>query len=211
MSSTEPIRRVPSHGMTIWLTGVSAAGKTTLGRALRETLVRSGATRVELLDGDDIRPLLSAELGFGDADRDTHVRRVGWVASLLARNGVVAIVAVIAPSDVSRQAVLDLHRERGTRCHMIHVDAAQDVREQRDPKGLYARARQGGLVNLTGLDGHYEVPRHPLLRVRTDITTLPAAVDAVLDAVLGVELEDGLAAPLPEPGRVSRPHPAAAP
>ncbi|QGQ18357.1 adenylyl-sulfate kinase [Cellulomonas sp. JZ18] len=188
----------PTVGMTIWLTGVSAAGKTTLGRALRDTLVRSGVPRVELLDGDDVRPVLSAELGFGDGDRDTHVRRVGWLACLLARHGVVTVVAVIAPGEASRQAVVDMHRADGTPCYLVHVDAPQEVRVQRDPKGLYARAREGSLTNLTGLDGRYEVPRDPHLRVRTDRMTPSAAVAAVLGSI-------------PELARLSRPHPAAAP
>lgn len=166
-------------GATIWLTGLPGSGKSTLARALSETLLDAGR-RAEVLDGDELRTNLSSDLGFSAHDRNVHVRRVGFVAQLLAGNGVVVLVPVIAPYSEARAAVRDQHAARG--CDYFEVHVATPVTEciRRDPKGLYRRAAAGELSGLTGYDGVYEEPQRPDLRLDTTDIDTAAGRDAVL-------------------------------
>ncbi|MFE9454680.1 adenylyl-sulfate kinase [Streptomyces sp. NPDC006739] len=175
-------RGVTARGGTVWLTGLPSAGKTTLAHALAERL-RGAGHRVEVLDGDEIRTFLSAGLGFGREDRDTHVRRVGFVAELLASHGVKAVVPVIAPYADSRRAVRDHHGRTGTPYLEVHVATPVEVCSARDVKGLYARQAAGELTGLTGVDDPYEPPRAPDLRIDTHdrgVEDCAAAVHALL-------------------------------
>lgn len=149
-------------GVIVWLTGLSGAGKSTIAAGLAERLVRRGR-RVEILDGDDVRQHLSKGLGYTKQDRDTNVRRIGWVAHLLERNGVIAIVAAISPYRESRTWVRDLARE----FFEVHVATPLWVCEERDPKGLYRRARAGELQQFTGVSDPYEPPLAPELVLPT--------------------------------------------
>src|ERR1051326_8459428 len=143
-------------GLTIWFTGLSSSGKTTLSRAVYDHLV-ARYQRVELLDGDDIRQHLCRDLGFSKPDRDENIRRIGFVAELLTRNGVIAIVAAISPYRAARDAV-----RRGIgRFVEVFVNAPLDTCEQRDTKGLYRLARSGALRGFTGVDDPYEPPLRP--------------------------------------------------
>ena len=169
-------------GATVWLTGLPSAGKTSIACALAERL-RAGGSRVEVLDGDEIREFLSAGLGFSREDRDTNVQRIGFVAELLASQGVLVLVPVIAPYADSREAVRRRHQVRGTGYVEVHVSTPVDVCAVRDVKGLYARQAAGELSGLTGVDDPYEVPRDPDVRVRTQGSTVgqsAAAVHALL-------------------------------
>ncbi len=177
------------RGATVWLTGLPSAGKTTLANTLAARL-RAGGARVEVLDGDEIREFLSAGLGFGRADRDANVRRIGFVAELLASHGVLVLVPVIAPYADSRQAVRGRHALRGTRYLEVHVAAPVEVCATRDVKGLYARQAAGELTGLTGVDDPYEVPERPDLRVETHRQPVAESA-AALEALLA---ERGLAA-----------------
>jgi adenylylsulfate kinase len=143
-------------GFCLWFTGLSGSGKSTIAAVVVDELRRRGH-RVELLDGDEVRENLSAGLGFSKADRDTNIRRIGWVAALLARNGVVAVTAAISPYRAVRDQV------RGQIEHFVEVfvDTPLEVCEERDPKGLYRRARAGTLHGLTGVDDPYEPPAEP--------------------------------------------------
>ena len=156
----------PATGATVWLTGLPSAGKSTLARAVAQRL-RGAGRRVEVLDGDEIRAFLSAGLGFGRADRHTNVQRIGFVAELLARNGVTALVPVIAPYADSREAVRGRHEANGTAYVEVHVATPVEVCSVRDVKGLYAKQAAGELTGLTGVDDPYEVPETPELRIRT--------------------------------------------
>ncbi|MFG3323378.1 adenylyl-sulfate kinase [Streptomyces sp. NPDC048171] len=158
-------------GATVWLTGLPSAGKSTLARALARRLHVSGR-RVEVLDGDEIRQFLSAGLGFGRADRHTNVQRIGFVAELLARNGVMALVPVIAPYAESRDAVRERHEANGTPYVEVHVATPVEVCSVRDVKGLYAKQAAGEISGLTGVDDPYEVPGTPELRIRTQDRTV---------------------------------------
>ncbi|MET8677909.1 adenylyl-sulfate kinase [Streptomyces sp. NPDC004647] len=151
-------------GATIWLTGLPSAGKTTIAYALAERL-RGDGHRVEVLDGDEIREFLSAGLGFTREDRHTNVQRIGFVAELLASNGVKALVPVIAPYAESREAVRSRHQAAGTAYLEVHVATPVDVCSVRDVKGLYAKQAAGEISGLTGVDDPYEAPADPDLRI----------------------------------------------
>ncbi|GAA0369950.1 adenylyl-sulfate kinase [Streptomyces blastmyceticus] len=176
------------NGATIWLTGLPSAGKTTIAHALAGRL-RGEGHRVEVLDGDEIREFLSAELGFSRADRDTNVQRIGFVAQLLAAHGVKVLVPVIAPYADSREAVRKRHQEQGTGYVEVHVATPVDVCSVRDVKGLYAKQAAGEIAGLTGVDDPYEEPADPDLRIRAHEQSVDESA-AALHALLS---ERGLA------------------
>ncbi|MFI9644970.1 adenylyl-sulfate kinase [Streptomyces sp. NPDC052040] len=165
-------------GATVWLTGLPSAGKTTIAHALAGRL-RAEGRRVEVLDGDEIREFLSAGLGFDRADRHTNVQRIGFVAELLARNGVMALVPVIAPYADSREAVRKRHEASGTPYLEVHVATPVEVCSVRDVKGLYARQAAGELTGLTGVDDPYEQPESPELRIESQHQTVQESAAAV--------------------------------
>ncbi|MFH9072676.1 adenylyl-sulfate kinase [Streptomyces alboflavus] len=165
-------------GATVWLTGLPSAGKTTIAHELARTL-RAEGHRVEVLDGDEIREFLSAGLGFSRADRDTNVQRIGFVAELLARNGVLALVPVIAPFTDSREAVRKRHQAGGTAYLEVHVATPVEVCSVRDVKGLYAKQAAGEISGLTGVDDPYEEPESPDLRIESQDQTVQESAAAV--------------------------------
>jgi adenylyl-sulfate kinase len=150
-------------GTTIWLTGLSGAGKSTISEILVERLRASGRP-VELLDGDVVRTHLGKGLGFSREDRDTNVRRVGWVCQLLNRHGVDAVVAMISPYRSTRDEV----RESLERFVEVYVECPLDVLVQRDVKGLYKKALAGEIEHFTGVSDPYEAPLDPEVVCRTD-------------------------------------------
>lgn len=170
---------VAAPGRTVWLTGLPSSGKTTVATALAQRL-RAAGRAVEVLDGDEIRTELSAGLGFSRADRDEQVRRIGFVADLLSRNGIVAICPVIAPYREARDRVRARHGDR-----FVEVWVSTPVAEcaRRDVKGLYARQRAGELSGLTGVDDPYEAPVAPEVELPTHRLSVDEAVDLVYRAV----------------------------
>ena len=168
-------------GVTVWFTGLPSAGKTTLAQALAKRLADEGYSRVELLDGDIARTHLTKGLGFSAEDRAENVRRIGWVASLLARNGVIVLASVISPHRAVREEVRALHEGRFVE---VHVATPVEVCSARDVKGLYAKQRAGTLTGLTGVDDPYEAPLHPEITVHTQDQTIDASVEQVWDALL---------------------------
>lgn len=166
------------QGLTIWFTGLSGAGKSTLAEAVAAQ-IREQCRQVEILDGDEVRKSLSAGLGFSKADRDTNIRRLGFVADLLTRNGVIVLVAAISPY----RAVRDEVRARVGRFVEVHVHCPLDELVRRDVKGLYRRALAGEIGNFTGVSDPYEAPENPDVRVHTDTQSVDEAVAAVLHAV----------------------------
>jgi adenylylsulfate kinase len=179
---------VQECGATVWLTGLPSAGKTTIALALAERL-RAEGHRVELLDGDEVRTFLSAGLGFTAEDRDTNIQRIGFVAELLASNGVKVLAPVIAPYAASRAAVAARHAEQGTPYLEVHVATPVEVCSVRDVKGLYARQAAGEITGLTGVDDPYEPPTAPDLRIHAH--TQPVADSA--EALHALLTERGLA------------------
>lgn len=168
------------NGATVWLTGLPSAGKTTIAHAVAAVL-RADGHRVEVLDGDAVRQTLSAGLGFSRADREANIDRIGYVADLLARNGVLVLASVISPYAGARDRVRARHASSATPFFEVYV--ATPVREcaARDVKGLYARQAAGDLVGLTGVDDVYEPPAAPDLTLDTRDRAVPDTAAAVLD------------------------------
>ncbi len=178
MSDQVTLAQGTSQGVTLWLTGLSGAGKTTIAQKLTETL-RTHSSKVEILDGDIIRQNLTKGLGFSKADRDENIRRIGFVAHLLTRNGVFVVVSAISPYAEIRKEV----RDRIGNFIEIFVNAPLAVCEERDVKGLYAKARAGEIKGFTGIDDPYEAPTDPDVECRTDLESLEESVGKIMDAL----------------------------
>ncbi|HEY9890569.1 MAG TPA: adenylyl-sulfate kinase [Candidatus Sericytochromatia bacterium] len=163
-------------GVTIWFTGLSGAGKTTISRAIEQALQSKGYKRIEILDGDVVRQNLTKGLGFSKEDRDENIRRVGFVANILTRNQVIVLVSAISPYQEIRQEL----RERIGNFVEVYVNAPLAICEQRDVKGLYKKARAGEIKNFTGIDDPYEPPLNPEVECRTDLESLEESVAKVL-------------------------------
>ena len=163
------------RGVTVWFTGLSGAGKTTIATALEKEL-RARGHPVEMLDGDEVRKHLTKGLGFSKEDRDENIRRIGYVANLLTRNGVVVIVAVISPY---RQARDEVRKLIGTFVE-VYVSTPLAVCEQRDVKGLYKKARAGEIKGFTGIDDPYESPAQAELVIDTSNQPVAGAVQTIL-------------------------------
>jgi adenylyl-sulfate kinase len=161
-------------GFTVWFTGMSGAGKSTISGLLEERLRRLGA-RVEVLDGDVVRTYLSRGLGFGKADRDENIRRIGFVCELLSRNGVIAIVAAISPYRAMREEV----RGRIANFVEVYVECPVEVLSARDVKGLYKKALAGEIPQFTGVSDPYEPPLHPEVRVDSSTQTPQQSADQI--------------------------------
>lgn len=164
----------------IWLTGISASGKSTIADALDIALQKQGRITA-IIDGDSVRGGLCRDLGFTDSDRDENIRRVAEVARLMMEAGLMVIVALISPSSASR------HYSRsiiGNEFFVeVHVDAPLEVAEQRDPKGLYKKARAGQIKHFTGIDSQYDVPVFPEVHLNTQALSVEQSVEAILDWV----------------------------
>ncbi len=169
-------------GATVWLTGLPSSGKSTIAHAVADELIAAGH-QVQVLDGDEVRPHLSAGLGYTREARDINVTRIGWVARLLASHGVIVLVPVIAPYADARQAVRADHDAAGVPYGEIFVSTSLPVAESRDVKGLYAKARRGEISSLTGVDDPYEAPTSAELEIDTAVVDLPAAVEATTQLV----------------------------
>jgi adenylylsulfate kinase len=163
------------RGVTVWFTGLSGAGKTTIRMAVEQEL-RSRSMKVEVLDGDIVRQNLTKGLGFSKADRDENIRRIGFVSHLLSRNGVVVLVSAISPYREIRDEV----RQRIGDFVEVFVNAPLAVCEERDVKGLYQKARAGEIKQFTGIDDPYEAPLNPEVECRTDQETLEESTAKVL-------------------------------
>jgi adenylyl-sulfate kinase len=173
-------------GFIVWFTGLSGAGKSTLAEALRRQL--SAGRRVEILDGDEVRAHLSKGLGFSKEDRDLNVRRIGFVARLLARNGVPALTAAISPYAEVRQDVRRLAAEDGVPFVEVYVEAPLEVLVERDVKGLYRKAIAGEIEHFTGVSDPYEPPVRAEVVVRSDREHVDESVARIIQALLDREL-----------------------
>jgi bifunctional enzyme CysN/CysC len=168
--------------VTVWLTGLSGSGKSTIAYAVEERLVAEGRAAY-VLDGDNLRHGINSDLGFSKEDRTENIRRVGEVARLFADAGLVVLVPVISPYQADRDEVRRKHEEIGLRFVEVFVDTPIEVCEQRDPKGLYARARAGEITGMTGIDDPYEAPVTPNVRVDGAASSVSAAAELVLEDV----------------------------
>jgi len=163
-------------GLTIWFTGLSSSGKTTISHAVREKLLHAGY-KVEWLDGDAVRQHISKGLGFSKEDRDENIRRIGFVAQLLTRNGVIVLVSAISPY----RAVRDEMRSLIGNFIEVYVEAPLEVCQKRDIHGIYRRAAAGEIHHVTGLDDPYEPPLSPDAVCHTGLETLEESIAKVMD------------------------------
>ncbi len=173
-----------NKGFTLWFTGLSGSGKSTLAQYLTPILLERGCS-VEVLDGDEVRENLSKGLGFSKEDRDTNIRRIGYVANLLSRNGCVAITAAISPYAAVRDEIREMTKASFVE---VYVDAPLAVVEERDTKGLYKKARAGEIKNFTGIDDPYEGPEKAEVVVKTGDESIEESAQRVIDYLVSVEL-----------------------
>jgi adenylylsulfate kinase len=167
------------RGAVIWFTGLSGSGKTTIAHLVEEKLVEAGVP-VEILDGDIVRENLSKGLGFSKEDRDINIRRIAFVAHLLQRNGVFVITAAISPYRAIREEARAMIKDFVE----VFADAPIDVCEERDVKGLYAKARAGEIKGFTGVDDPYEPPASPEVTCHTDRETVEESAQKVVDKLV---------------------------
>lgn len=171
--------KIHGRGATLWFTGLSASGKSTISAALEAALVGRGQPCYRL-DGDNIRHGLNRNLGFSAADRAENIRRIGEVSKLFADAGVLSLTAFISPYRADRELVRRLHDDAGLKFLEIYVDAPIAVCETRDPKGMYKRARAGLLKGFTGVDDPYEAPEKPELVLKTGELSVVQSVEECL-------------------------------
>jgi adenylylsulfate kinase len=162
------------RGVAVWFTGFSGAGKSTIAEALTDKL-KSYGCQLEVLDGDEVREHLTKDLGFSKEDRDTNIRRIGFVAKLLVRNGVIVLVPVISPYRSIREEM----RANIKDFVEVFVNAPLSICEARDVKGLYKKARKGEIKQFTGIDDPYEPPNNPEVECRTDLEELDESVGKI--------------------------------
>jgi adenylylsulfate kinase len=174
--------RIKRHrGVTIWFTGLSASGKSTLAVATEEALFERGC-HTYILDGDNIRHGLNKNLGFSPEDREENIRRIGEVAKLLRDCGIINMIAFISPYRQDRQIARGLCNDD---CFIeVFVDCALDVCEKRDPKGMYKKARDGIIKGFTGISAPYEEPENPEIRLHTDKLTVKECVSTILEYLI---------------------------
>jgi sulfate adenylyltransferase len=167
------------RGLVLFFTGLSGSGKSTIARAVQDRVLESGLRTVTSLDGDVVRRNLSAGLTFSKEDRETNIRRIGWVAAEISRHGGIAICSPIAPFDATRKQVRHMVEEAGGEFFLVHVATPLEECERRDRKGLYARARSGEIPEFTGISSPYEEPEDAAVRVDTTGRSIEECVDQV--------------------------------
>ena len=172
-------RLLKSRGGTVWLTGLSGSGKSTIAVQLERLLVQRGVHAYRL-DGDNVRHGLCSDLGFSEADRDENIRRVGEVCRLFADAGNVVVASFISPTIATRARVREMHERDGLPFFEVFVDTPLEVCERRDPKGLYARARAGEIPHFTGISAPYEPPPRPELVLQAERDSVESCVFQVL-------------------------------
>jgi len=176
--SKNPARGSLTPGVTIFFTGLSGAGKSTISSQLLLRLQAETGRPISLLDGDEIRKVLSCELGFSREHRDMNILRLGYVASEITKHGGIAICAAIAPYEDARKKVREMVNQHGEFIE-VYVATPLSVCEQRDPKGLYAKARQGVIPVFTGISDPYEVPTAPEIVIDTQATSIAECTEII--------------------------------
>ncbi|MGE0884170.1 MAG: adenylyl-sulfate kinase [Blastocatellales bacterium] len=187
------ITKTMSQGFTLWFTGLSGAGKTTLTEAILPQL-RARGVKVEVLDGDEVRTNLSKGLGFSKEDRDTNIRRIGYVSRLLSRNGVGVIAAAISPYREIRDEIRQSIEGEGVRFVEVFVKASLDTLVARDVKGLYKKAIAGEIKQFTGVSDPYEEPLKPDVLVSSDSETVEESAAKIIAKLESLGLVAGLSA-----------------
>ncbi|MBT8114081.1 MAG: adenylyl-sulfate kinase [Arenicella sp.] len=180
VTRADRFNRLGQKGATLWFTGLSGSGKSTIAVALEKALHRLGKLSYRL-DGDNIRLGINKNLGFSAEDRTENIRRIGEISKLYCDTGIITLNSFISPYREDRDQVRRLHEEGGYNFIEVHVDCALEEAEKRDPKGLYKKARAGEIKNFTGIDDPYEAPVNPEITLHTDQMTLEQEIDIILD------------------------------
>ena len=180
ISQSDRYKLLDQKGATIWFTGLSGSGKSTIAVALEKELFKRGKISYRL-DGDNIRLGINKNLGFSANDRAENIRRIGEVAKLFVDLGALSLSSFISPYKSDRDGVRALHEASGMIFIEVFVDCSLNVAESRDPKGLYKKARAGEIKNFTGIDDPYEKPKNPEIHLRTDEMSLEEEIKAVTD------------------------------
>jgi adenylylsulfate kinase len=180
ISLTDRNNLLGQKGATLWFTGLSGSGKSTVAVALEQELFKRGKLSYRL-DGDNIRLGINKNLGFSAEDRTENIRRIGEIAKLFVDCGILSLSSFISPYRVDRDTVRALHNSSDMTFIEVFVDCSLDVAESRDPKGLYKKARAGEIKNFTGIDDPYEEPLNPEIHLKTDQMTLEEEVLAIMD------------------------------
>jgi adenylylsulfate kinase len=170
-------------GATIWFTGLSGSGKSTIAVALEQALFNIGKLSYRL-DGDNVRLGINKNLGFSEEDRKENIRRIGEIAKLFGDAGTISLSSFISPYKEDRDEVRELHEAADLKFVEVFVDCSLEVAEERDPKGLYRKARAGQIKNFTGIDDPYEVPANPEIHLKSDQMTLEQEVEIVVDYLM---------------------------
>merc|ERR1712039_629054 len=183
ISRDEKWKAVGHKGMTLWMSGLSGSGKSTISVALEQALVQKQAQSyfVYRLDGDNLRFGLNNDLGFSPEDRKENVRRVAEVSKLFAEAGAIVVAGLISPYAADRQFARDIHANASLPFMEVFVDAPLKAVEDRDPKGLYKKAREGKIKGFTGIDAPYERPENAEIHIRTDLHSVTECVNIILD------------------------------
>jgi adenylylsulfate kinase len=179
ISRTDRERLIQQKGATLWLTGLSGSGKSTIAIALEKALYKRNTLSYRL-DGDNIRLGINKNLGFSAKDRAENIRRIGEISKLFADCGTLSLSSFISPYRQDRDNVRDLHKQSGIHFVEVYVDCSLEVAESRDPKGLYKKARGGKIKNFTGIDDPYEPPKNPEIHLKTDQMTLEQEINAII-------------------------------
>jgi len=190
LTREERWKALKCHGATVWFTGLSACGKSTIASALEQVLVQSGVACYRL-DGDNIRFGLNKNLGFSAEDRAENIRRIGEVAKLFSDAGHITLTSFISPYRADRDAARSVHDETGLGFIEVFVDTPLEECEKRDPKGLYKKARAGEIKGFTGIDDPYEAPADPELHLTTVGKSVDDCVQEVVDYLSGRGLLKG--------------------
>jgi len=180
VSAVERVEFLGQRGVTIWLTGLSASGKSTIACALEQHLLHIKKVAYRL-DGDNIRFGLNKDLGFSEKDRNENIRRIGEVSKLFADAGAFTITSFISPYRVDRDMARELHSQSDIPFIEVFIDAPLSVVEERDPKGLYKKARAGEIKDFTGISAPYEAPLSPEIHIRTDENDVKQCVQIIID------------------------------
>ena len=180
VSRADRCNRLGQKGATLWFTGLSGSGKSTVAVALEKALHRLGKLSYRL-DGDNIRLGINKNLGFSHEDRTENIRRIGEISKLYCDTGIIALSSFISPYRADRDQVRQLHEESGYNFIEVHVNCSLEEAEKRDPKGLYKKARAGEIKNFTGIDDPYEAPLKPEIVLNTDTMTVEEEVEIILN------------------------------
>jgi adenylylsulfate kinase len=187
ISREDKWKSVGHKGITLWMTGLSGSGKSTVSVALEYALVQTQPKSyfVYRLDGDNLRFGLNKDLGFTPEDRKENVRRVAEVSKLFAEAGAIVIAGLISPYAADRKYAREVHEKANLPFLEVFIDAPLNIVEGRDPKGLYKKAREGKIKGFTGIDAPYEKPENPEVHVRTDLLSIPQSVNVILEKLDG--------------------------